>query len=68
MKIAIIGKGNVGRALGEGWAKHGHEVIYGSRTTGTPTGDAVKSGDVVVLAVPWNAVPQAIHALLAPET
>ena len=62
MKIAIIGAGNVGRALGEAWAKHGHEVVYGSRTAGMSIRDAVKIGDVVVLAVPWNAVPQAIHA------
>jgi hypothetical protein len=31
MKIAVIGTGNVGRALGAGWAKKGHQVIFGSR-------------------------------------
>ncbi len=31
MKIAIIGAGNVGRALGTNWASKGHEVIFGSR-------------------------------------
>jgi len=31
MKIAIIGTGNVGRALGTGWAQKGHSVIFGSR-------------------------------------
>lgn len=31
MKIAIIGTGNVGRALGTGWAQKGHTVIFGSR-------------------------------------
>ncbi|MBE7554253.1 MAG: NADPH-dependent F420 reductase [Anaerolineales bacterium] len=31
MKIAMIGTGNVGRALGTGWAKKGHQVIFGSR-------------------------------------
>src|SRR6185503_17722280 len=30
-KIAIIGTGNVGRALGASWAKKGHQVIFGSR-------------------------------------
>jgi predicted dinucleotide-binding enzyme len=62
MKIGIIGRGNVGRALGEGWRKHGHEVIYGSREPATSIPDAVKASDVVVLAVPWKAVPQAIKA------
>ncbi|HRQ42177.1 MAG TPA: NAD(P)-binding domain-containing protein [Chloroflexota bacterium] len=31
MKIAIIGTGSVGRALGAGWAQKGHAVIFGSR-------------------------------------
>lgn len=31
MKIAVIGTGNVGRALGTNWANKGHQVIFGSR-------------------------------------
>jgi 8-hydroxy-5-deazaflavin:NADPH oxidoreductase len=31
MNIAIIGAGNVGGTLGKGWAKAGHEVIFGVR-------------------------------------
>lgn len=31
MKIGILGGGNVGGALGLGWAKHGHEVLFGVR-------------------------------------
>lgn len=31
MKIAVIGTGNVGRALGTSWALKGHQVIFGSR-------------------------------------
>ncbi|GIK56575.1 MAG: NAD(P)-binding domain-containing protein [Chloroflexi bacterium] len=31
MKIAIIGTGNVGQALGAGWSQKGHTVIFGSR-------------------------------------
>ncbi len=31
MKIAIIGVGNVGSALGTGWAKKGHSVTFGVR-------------------------------------
>jgi 8-hydroxy-5-deazaflavin:NADPH oxidoreductase len=31
VKIGIIGAGNMGRALGLGWARVGHEVFFGSR-------------------------------------
>ncbi|MDX1613730.1 MAG: NADPH-dependent F420 reductase [Candidatus Promineifilaceae bacterium] len=31
MKIAIIGTGNVGSALAQGWTAHGHEITFGSR-------------------------------------
>lgn len=31
MKIGILGAGNAGGALGEGWAKYGHEVCFGVR-------------------------------------
>lgn len=31
MKIAILGAGNVGGALGESWTRHGHEVYFGVR-------------------------------------
>lgn len=31
MKIAIIGSGNVGKALAKRWAANGHQVIFGSR-------------------------------------
>lgn len=30
--IAILGTGNLGKALGKSWAKLGHPIIYGSRT------------------------------------
>lgn len=31
MKIGIIGTGNVGSALGKGWASKGHTVLFGTR-------------------------------------
>ena len=31
MKIAVIGTGNVGGALGTGWGRAGHKVIFGTR-------------------------------------
>jgi hypothetical protein len=71
MNITIIGTGNVGRALGTGWVKAGHAVVFGSRepngekAQGAVTasggraayiGEAVVGAEVVVLAVPWPAV------------
>ncbi len=35
MKIAIIGSGNVGGALGKAWARCGHEIIFGVRDAGS---------------------------------
>ena len=32
MRIAIIGTGKVGSALGTRWAQNGHQIIFGSRT------------------------------------
>ncbi len=70
MKIAILGRGNVGGALGAGWEKHGYQVIYGVREPSkykdalktVSVKEAAQASEVVVLAVPWNAVPAALHA------
>jgi hypothetical protein len=78
MKLAIIGSGNVGGALGKLWAEKGHDVTFGSRD---PSADGVKAAaaaaggaaianvagaaagaEVVVIAVPWTAVPATIEA------
>ena len=59
MKIAIIGAGNVGRALEAGWKKKGHEVRFGKRESNK---DAAQWGEVVVLATPWPATKDAIAA------
>jgi hypothetical protein len=37
MKIAVIEAGRVGSALGVGWAKRGHEVVFGVRELRRPT-------------------------------
>jgi prephenate dehydrogenase len=39
MRIAIIGTGNLGRALGLRWIEAGHEVTFGSRD---PASDRVQ--------------------------
>jgi predicted dinucleotide-binding enzyme len=31
MRIGVIGAGSVGGTLGRGWAKHGHQVMFGVR-------------------------------------
>ncbi|MBI3745032.1 MAG: NAD(P)-binding domain-containing protein [Chloroflexi bacterium] len=68
MKIAIIGTGNVGAALGGSFVRAGHEVTFaardgaktatvaataGARTASTPSA-AAAAADVIVLAVPYT--------------
>src|SRR5437763_15741395 len=69
MKIAVIGKGYVGAALGGRWAAAGHEVVYGvgdPAKGGGPGGtaaavaDAPRAAEVVLLAVPWGAARAAL--------
>jgi len=71
MRIAIIGTGRVGTALGTGWTAAGHRVVYGSRRPaevdcGVGTADtiagAARAAEVVVLATPFSAILDAIAA------
>ena len=70
MKIAVIGTGNVGGALGKALAGAGHDITYaardrakteskaqevGAQAAPSPA-EAVKDADVVILAVPFTAV------------
>jgi len=79
MKIAILGAGNVGGALGTAFSRVGHEVIFGVRdpnsdkarhasgaAQGAPlTGfaEAVRGAAVVVFALRWEAVPETVAAI-----
>lgn len=78
MNIGIIGTGNIGSTLGRLWAGKGHRVFYGSRspekaktlaketgqgTEGGSQQDAVAFGDIVLLAVPWDAAKETMQAL-----
>jgi predicted dinucleotide-binding enzyme len=76
MKIAIIGTGNVGTALGINWNKSNHEIIYGSRNPQDEKhvelekfaqvltlSQAAMLGDVIVLATPWQSTEEAIHEM-----
>jgi hypothetical protein len=80
MRIAVIGKGNIGGSLGSKWRAAGHDVIYGARDGsgegpgGAPVtgiGDALKDADVVVLAVPGKVAADVVSehsAALAAKT
>lgn len=68
MRIAIIGAGRVGTALGARWAGAGHDVVYGVREPGGESdrlavGDAVAGADVVVNALPFGAVEAVFSGL-----
>ena len=76
LKIATIGSGRIGSTLGTLWVKAGHPVMFSSRHpeelkslidslgplahSGTPA-EAIASADVVLLAVPFGAMPQIAH-------
>ena len=76
MKIAIMGAGNVGKALGSGWGRAGHEISFGVPDPFDPrhekaaemagnaivasVADAANSADLLAFAVPWDAVPEVI--------
>ena len=77
MRVGVIGSGTVGEVLADGFLKHGHEVMRGSRTpeklsawasragkqasVGTFAMTAVY-GEVVVLAVKGSAAEEAVAA------
>jgi 8-hydroxy-5-deazaflavin:NADPH oxidoreductase len=77
MNIVIVGAGNVGRALAGGWRKTGHQVTFAVRDPGKAGLAELKTqgfgivrveagsaaADVIVLAVPWQAVPATLTAL-----
>ena len=62
MKIAIIGKGNVGTALAEGLSRK-HEIKFGHRDPKEPVNAAAKWGEIIILAVPYTAVPETAKAI-----
>ena len=72
MKIGIVGSGNVGSNIGASWVRAGHEVMFssldiehdkalaarlgGGARAGTPR-EAATFGDVVMISVPYHALP-----------
>lgn len=73
LKIGVIGAGRIGGTLAKLWAKAGHKVMISARTmeevqklaaeighgvtAGTPQ-QAAAFGDVVLISVPYGALPQ----------
>jgi 8-hydroxy-5-deazaflavin:NADPH oxidoreductase len=73
MKIGIVGSGKLGGSVGSRWVKAGHEVLFSSRhpeelkalvealgpraRAGTVR-EAIAFGGVVLIAVPYGALPQ----------
>lgn len=76
MRIGIVGTGRMAMGLGSGWSAAGHRVTFGSReparacalaaTIGNGAGggtieESVRSADAVLLAVPWQGVPEVVR-------
>jgi 8-hydroxy-5-deazaflavin:NADPH oxidoreductase len=73
LKIGVIGAGKIGSTLGAVWLKAGHEVMFSSldieqdrklaaslgkgASAGTPR-DAAAYGEVLLVSVPYGAMPQ----------
>ncbi|PVZ06828.1 NADPH-dependent F420 reductase [Actinomycetospora cinnamomea] len=70
MQIGVLGSGDVGRALGRGWARHGHRIVLGTGDPGRPElkewaedtgqqvagfGEAVRDAELVALALRGSA-------------
>lgn len=76
MKIGILGSGDVAKALGSGFLKHGHEVMMGTRTPAKLAdwqkqnpkanirsfADTAKFAELAVLAVKGTAASEVIKA------
>ena len=58
MKIAVVGKGNVGGGLADRWERAGHDVTR----IGKDGGD-VSDADAVLIAVPGGALTDAIESV-----
>ena len=75
MRIAVIGAGSVGTALGQAWLKHGEDVTWGLRNPSDPKyaalpkgrirppTEAARDAEVVVVATPWPATEAVVKGL-----
>ncbi|WP_329271638.1 NADPH-dependent F420 reductase [Streptomyces sp. NBC_01451] len=82
MRIGILGTGVLAAALGEGWARAGHEVAIGGRSRvkaetlvgrlghgvrAVPPREAVVGRDAVLLAVSWDGVEDMLESVRAAD-
>ncbi|SFE20702.1 hypothetical protein SAMN05216251_10293 [Actinacidiphila alni] len=82
MRIGILGTGVLARALAEGWARAGHEVVVGGRSaerarelaeavgrgvTAAGPRTAAAGRDAVLLAVDWDGAEEMLAAAGADE-
>lgn len=73
LRIGIIGTGNIGGALARHWARAGHELVIssrhpeelealaeelGPRVRAAAPAEAAEFGEVVLVSVPYKALPQ----------
>jgi predicted dinucleotide-binding enzyme len=73
LRIGIIGSGQIGGAIGKRWAEAGHQILFSSRNPDElaplvaeagpnaqagSVAEAVQFGDIVLVAVPYGALPQ----------
>ena len=64
MKIAILGAGAFGTALGGILAEKGHDIdYYDSKSTGDNLGETISGAKMIVLAVPSKAAPYVLPKL-----
>jgi len=75
MRIAMIGAGNVGSALGRAWQESGEDVIFGVPNPADPKyralpgerlrvpAEAAGRAEIIVLATPWPATEAAVKGL-----
>ena len=62
MRIAIVGAGRVGGALGTALRPKGHDIVYGVRApersqerNAKSVAEAISASEVVIIATPWSA-------------
>lgn len=79
LRIAVLGAGSVGGALGKKLGAKGHHIFYGSRdptsekivalVNATPNSkaatskDAAQQAEVIILSTPWGATKEVIESV-----
>jgi len=63
MRVAIIGKGNVGSAIRKALAAKGYDIRFGHRDPRESVAEAARWGEIIILAVPYGAVADVVNKL-----